>query len=80
MKSKTKVGVIGLGYVGLPLALLISKNRFQTFGFDRDLAEKSEKNINFYILSRLASAATATGYAKVHAKEQAEILNTAFSI
>jgi len=38
------------------------------------------KNINFYIVSRQASAATATGYAKVHAKEQAEIVNTAFSI
>ena len=38
------------------------------------------KNINFYIISRQASAATATGYAKIHAKEQAEIINTAFSI
>ena len=38
------------------------------------------KSINFYILSRMASAATATGYAKVHAKEQAELLNTAFTI
>ena len=38
------------------------------------------KNINFYIVSRQASAATATGYAKIHAKEQAEIINTAFSI
>ncbi|MFT3680940.1 MAG: 2-oxoglutarate dehydrogenase E1 component [Ferruginibacter sp.] len=38
------------------------------------------KNINFYIISRSASAATATGYAKVHAKEQAEIIDTAFSI
>ncbi len=38
------------------------------------------KNINFYIISRQASAATATGYAKVHAKEQAGIIDTAFSI
>jgi 2-oxoglutarate dehydrogenase E1 component len=38
------------------------------------------KNINFGIISRNASAATATGYSKVHAQEQAEILNTAFSI
>jgi 2-oxoglutarate dehydrogenase E1 component len=37
------------------------------------------KNINFYIISRTASAATATGYSKVHAKEQAELINTAFS-
>ncbi len=38
------------------------------------------KNINFYIISRQASAATATGYAKMHAKEQAEIINAAFSM
>ncbi|MBL7702720.1 MAG: 2-oxoglutarate dehydrogenase E1 component [Ferruginibacter sp.] len=38
------------------------------------------KNINFYIISRQASAATATGYGKIHAKEQAQIIDTAFSI
>lgn len=37
------------------------------------------KQINFYIISRVASASTATGYAKVHAKEQAVILDTAFN-
>jgi 2-oxoglutarate dehydrogenase E1 component len=38
------------------------------------------KNINFYVISRQASAATATGYAKIHAQEQGEIISTAFSI
>jgi 2-oxoglutarate dehydrogenase E1 component len=38
------------------------------------------KNINFYIISRQASASTASGYSKVHAKEQAQIVDTAFSI
>lgn len=38
------------------------------------------KNINFYIISRQASAATASGFSKVHAKEQAEIVETAFTI
>jgi len=38
------------------------------------------KNINFYIISRQASAATASGFSKVHAKEQAQIIDTAFSI
>jgi 2-oxoglutarate dehydrogenase E1 component len=37
-------------------------------------------NINFAVISRKASAATATGYAKVHAQEQKEIIETAFSI
>lgn len=38
------------------------------------------KSINFGIISRQPSAATATGYSKVHAQEQAEIVETAFSI
>jgi 2-oxoglutarate dehydrogenase E1 component len=36
-------------------------------------------NINFNIISRPSSASTATGYAKIHAKEQAEIIDKAFS-
>ncbi len=38
------------------------------------------KNINFGVISRNASAATATGYAKVHKVEQEEILKMAFEI
>ena len=38
------------------------------------------KSINFYIISRSQSASTATGYAKIHGKEQAEIIDMAFSI
>jgi 2-oxoglutarate dehydrogenase E1 component len=36
--------------------------------------------INFGIISRQASASTATGYSKIHSEEQEEILSTAFSI
>ncbi len=38
------------------------------------------KSINYGVISRQPSAATATGYSKVHAQEQAEIIETAFSI
>ncbi len=38
------------------------------------------KSVNYGIISRNPSAATATGYAKVHAQEQAEIVETAFGI
>jgi 2-oxoglutarate dehydrogenase E1 component len=38
------------------------------------------KTINYGFISRQPSASTATGYAKVHAQEQAEIIDTAFSI
>jgi 2-oxoglutarate dehydrogenase E1 component len=38
------------------------------------------KSINYGIISRQPSASTASGYSKVHAQEQAEIVDTAFSI
>ena len=38
------------------------------------------KDINYGVISRQASASTATGYNKVHQQEQAEIVDTAFSI
>ena len=38
------------------------------------------KSINFGVISRNTAAATATGYSKVHAKEQAEIIDMAFAI
>ncbi|HEX6916209.1 MAG TPA: thiamine pyrophosphate-dependent enzyme, partial [Chitinophagaceae bacterium] len=38
------------------------------------------KNINYGVISRHASAATATGYSRVHAQEQKEIIDTAFGI
>ena len=37
-------------------------------------------SINFGVISRQASASTATGYAKMHKQEQEEIIKTAFSI
>ena len=38
------------------------------------------KSINYGFISRQPSAATATGYNKVHKQEQGEIIDTAFSI
>jgi UDP-N-acetyl-D-glucosamine dehydrogenase len=40
--KKARVGVIGLGYVGLPLALLFEENGFAVTGFDVD-TEKARK-------------------------------------
>jgi 2-oxoglutarate dehydrogenase E1 component len=38
------------------------------------------KQLNYGVISRNPSAATATGYAKVHTREQQEIIDTAFNI
>src|ERR1700733_9762213 len=35
-QHQAKIGIIGLGYVGLPLALLYSEQKFQVTGFDVD--------------------------------------------
>ncbi len=48
--NKAVVGVIGLGYVGLPLALLISRKDFKVYGFDVDKEKiKMLKNKKSYI-------------------------------
>lgn len=41
---KARVGIIGLGYVGLPLALLYSEQKFRVTGFDID--EKKVDTLN----------------------------------
>tara|TARA_B110001450_G_C17657910_1_gene496035 strand:+ start:698 stop:1987 length:1290 start_codon:yes stop_codon:yes gene_type:complete len=45
--KKSKVGVIGLGYVGLELLLCINESKFEVFGFDVNglKIEKLKKNI-----------------------------------
>ncbi len=49
-KKKITVGIVGLGYVGLPLAILFSKKGFHTFGFDVDTKKiKLIKNKVSYI-------------------------------
>ncbi len=36
LSKKTKIGVMGLGYVGLPLAVAFAKKGFKTYGIDVD--------------------------------------------
>ena len=53
--QKAEIGVIGLGYVGLPLALTAAEAGFSVTGFDIDifgslqfLAELGEKRSNIF--------------------------------
>src|SRR5438477_13171907 len=41
---KARVGVIGLGYVGLPLAVEFARAGFQVTGFDVDASKANEIN------------------------------------
>ncbi len=51
-----KVGVIGLGYVGLPLALLYSEQNFTVTGFDVDLRKVETLNRGESYIYRLPPA------------------------
>ncbi len=60
------VGIMGLGYVGLPLALTFSEKRFPVLGFDVDPAKIEDLNagrnyIKHLDAGRLAAAAGTDG-------------------
>ena len=41
---EARVGIIGMGYVGLPLTLLFSEQRFRVTGFDVDASKVEALN------------------------------------
>lgn len=45
LEKRKKIAVVGLGYVGLPLAITFAENGFQVIGFDIN-KEKIEKYLN----------------------------------
>ncbi len=48
-----RVGIIGLGYVGLPLALLFSEERFRVTGFDIDAKKVASLNAGRSYIHRI---------------------------
>ena len=52
-RRTARVGIIGLGYVGLPLALLFSEERFRVTGFDVDGAKVEQLNAGESYLHRI---------------------------
>ncbi len=51
-----RVGIIGLGYVGLPLTLLFSEERFEVTGFDIDGAKVARLNTGESYIHRIEPA------------------------
>ena len=48
--KKAKIGIIGMGYVGLPLAIFFANKKFFTIGFDNDTRKINDlKNYKSYI-------------------------------
>src|SRR5271154_490570 len=52
-KRELRVGVIGLGYVGLPLVLLFSQEGFRVTGFDIDAAKVERLNAGESYINRI---------------------------
>src|SRR5690242_8410304 len=56
-QRKARIGIMGLGYVGLPLALLFNEQRFPVTGFDIDPKKVSTLNEGGSYIYRIPSAA-----------------------
>lgn len=52
-RRTARVGIIGLGYVGLPLTLLFSEERFRVTGFDIDVSKVSSLNVGQSYIHRI---------------------------
>src|SRR5205085_8881927 len=55
-----RIGIIGLGYVGLPLTLLFSEERFAITGFDIDQKKVETLNANGSYIHRIPPTDIAT--------------------
>ena len=51
--KKAVVGIIGLGYVGLPLALACCKKGFKTIGFDIDKNKVKKINLGISYIKQI---------------------------
>lgn len=72
-----RVGIVGLGYVGLPLSLMYSAERFPVTGFDVDEAKVKMLNAGESYIAQIESASIATARAQGFAAtaSYAEIAN-----
>ncbi len=48
-----RVGIVGMGYVGLPLALLLSEDGFAVTGFDSDASKVATLNAGGSYIHRI---------------------------
>ena len=55
LNKKVTIGVIGLGYVGLPLAILFAKKGYKVFGFDTDVVKINILNSKKSYIERITA-------------------------
>src|SRR4051812_11738587 len=71
--KEARVGIIGLGYVGLPLAVEFAQAGFQVTGFDVDASKIAELNRGHSYIPDVAQAALAKVVASGHLRATMEI-------
>lgn len=54
LKNKACIGIIGLGYVGLPLSILFSKKGYKVYGFDIDKSKIKKINLGVSYINRIS--------------------------
>ncbi len=78
-QRQARVGIIGLGYVGLPLALLYSEQKFPVTGFDIDTHKVETLNKGgsyiYRILAEEIQAAKAQGFSATSDYSQLETMD-----
>ena len=53
--SKTTIGVVGLGYVGLPLAISFAETGFEVIGIDIDTKKIQKINLGESYINHISS-------------------------
>ena len=55
IKKESKIGIIGLGYVGLPLSIAFSESGYRVIGFDIDIEKVNKINNGTSYINHLSS-------------------------
>ncbi|TAK42828.1 MAG: nucleotide sugar dehydrogenase [Betaproteobacteria bacterium] len=63
-EKRARIGIVGLGYVGLPLALRFTEVGFEVLGFDVDASKVEALNSGRSYIEHIASAAVAQATSK----------------
>lgn len=73
--NKAKIGVIGLGYVGLPLACSFAKKKFQVIGFDNDKNKVKKINSNISYIKHISNLKIKNCSKNLKATNNFELIN-----
>ena len=56
--KKASIGIIGMGYVGIPLGIEFAKNGFKVIGFDTDTGKVKDINSGKQIMKHISQEQT----------------------